>query len=302
MQRILLALVAVAALTALAVAQEPQRMFRGGVQTVPIYATVVDAAGRLVPDLKQEDFEVLDNGKPTPITLFVAETQPISVVTAIDTSGSMTLVLDLVKDAAEAFVLRLLPKDRGMIATFDDQERFSPGFTSSRDDLVRYLRTEVRYGNSTHLWDALYTSTTKLKDETNRKVVLVLSDGEDFGSDMDGEAVLARAREEHVMVYVIGMRNRYFNGQQWTVSRPDAFLRKLTAQTGGGHFEISKTTELNSTFSRVADELHRQYLIGISPTQLDGKLHNLEVRARPPGMTTRARKNYLATKEGAAAK
>ena len=278
-------------------------MFRSGVQTVPIYATVVDAAGRLVPDLKQEDFQVFDNGKPAPITLFVAETQPISVITAIDTSGSMTLVLDLVKEAAEAFVLRLLPKDRALIATFDDQVRMMKGgFTSSRDDLVRYLRTEVRYGNATHLWDAVYESTARLNEETSRKVVLVLSDGEDFGSRLDGEAVLAKARDEHVMVYVIGMRNRYFNGQQWIVSRPDGFLKKLTLQTGGGHFEISRTTELNSTFSRVADELHRQYLIGIAPAQLDGKLHTLDVRALPPGMTTRARKNYTASKDGGSPK
>ena len=81
------------------------------------------------------------------------------------------------------------------------------------------------------------------------------------------------------------------------MSKPDSFLKKLTLQTGGGLFEISRTTELNSTFSRVADELHRQYLIGISPGQLDGKLHTLDVRALPPGMTTRARKTYMATKD-----
>jgi VWFA-related protein len=297
-KRLIPTLLAVAAvsLAGVALAQDQQRVFRSGVQTVPIYATVVEAGGRLVPDLTQADFEVLDNGKPTPITLFVAEVQPISVVTAIDTSGSMTLVLDLVKDAAETFVLRLLPKDRGLIASFDDKVRMSREFTGNRDELVRYLRTEIMFGNSTRLWDALYQSAARLKDESARKVVLVLSDGEDFGSQMDGEAVLSRAQDDHVMVYVIGMRNRYFNGQQWTQSRPDPFLRKLAEQTGGGHFEISRNTELNSTFTRVADELHRQYLIGISPGQLDGKVHKLDVRVKVPGMTARARKSYVATK------
>ena len=287
-------------LSALALAQEPQRMFRSGVQTVPIYATVVDATGRLVPDLKQEDFEVLDNGKPSPITLFVTEVQPIAVVVAIDTSGSMTLVLDdFVKQAAEAFVLRLLQADRGMIASFDDKIRFSPGFTNRRDDLLAYLRTSMQFGNGTKLWDALFQSVAQLKDEPSRKVVLALSDGEDTASSMDGNDVLSRAQDDHVMVYAIGMRNRYRGCDvcEWVMSRPDPFLRKLTAQTGGGNFDISKATELNSTFTRVAEELHRQYLIGISPAALDGRLHKLEVRVKPPGMTARARQSYMATKE-----
>jgi hypothetical protein len=137
--------------------------------------------------------------------------------------------------------------------------------------------------------DALAESVAQLKEESSRKVVLVLSDGEDFGSRMsDGKDVLSRAQDDHVMVYAIGMRNRYFNGAQWTISTPDPFLRKLTAQTGGGNFDISKATELNSTFTRVADELHRQYLIGIAPGVLDGKLHKLDLRIKAPGMTARA--------------
>ena len=197
----LIIVVAAISLVGVAFAQDPQqRVFRSGVQTVPIYATVVEASGRLVPDLTEADFEVLDNGKPTPITLFVKEVQPISVVTAIDTSASMTLVLDFVKDAAETFVLRLLPKDRGLIVSFDDKVRHGKTFTSNRDDLVRYLRTEMMFGNSTHLWDALYQSAALLKDEASRKVVLVLSDGEDYGSQLDGEAVLSRAQDDHVMV------------------------------------------------------------------------------------------------------
>lgn len=294
--------VAVVALTAFVSAQnlpQQQKTFRGGVQTVPIYATVVDLGGRLVPDLKQEDFEVLDNGKLSPITLFVTEVQPIAVVTVIDTSGSMTLVLDLVKDAAEAFMLRLMPKDRAMVASFDDKILMSPGFTSNRDDLLRYLRTGIQFGNGTRLWDALDQCVAQLKNEPERKVVLVLSDGEDTTSRLGGNEVLSRATDDHVMVYAIGMHNRYRGGPngEWVMTRPDPFLKKLTAETGGGNFEISRTTELNSTFTRVADELHRQYLIGIEPAALDGKLHRLDVRVKVPGMTARARKSYMATKE-----
>ena len=300
MLRRILPVVATLVLTSVVFAQDPQqKMFRSGVQTVPIYATVLDSNGRLVPDLQERDFEVLDNAKPTPITLFVAEMQPIAVVTALDMSGSMILAMDRAKDAAEAFLLRLQAKDRAILASFDDKVIMSPRFTSSRDELIRYLRTEMQYGNGTRLWDALYQGVAALKDEPERKVVLVLSDGEDTSSKMaDGKDVLSAAQDNHVMIYAIGIRNRYRGGPngQWVISRPDQFLRKLTAETGGGNFEVTEAADLNSTFTRVADELHRQYLIGISPATLDGKLHKLDVRVKVPGMSVRARQSYMASK------
>ena len=277
------------------VALADQQVFRSTVQTVPIYATVLDNAGRLVPDLKQEDFEVFDNNKPAVITSFAAEIQPIAVVAAIDTSGSMTLVLDLVKNAAEAFMLRLLPADRARIVSFDDKIRWSPGFTADRDKLIDHLRTGMQFGNGTRLWDAMYESVNELKTEETRKVVLVLSDGEDTTSRLGGDDVLVKAQDDHVMVYTIGLRNRYFNGAQWVTSSPDRYLKKMSAQTGGGFFELTRTTELNSTFSKIADELHRQYLIAISANTLDGKQHALSVRVKQPGMTARARQSYIAS-------
>ena len=101
--RSLISAIVACLLLASAGAQDPQRTFRTSVRTVPIFATVADETGRLVPDLEQEDFEVLDDGKPAQITFFDKQVQPISVVIAIDTSASMTLVLDFVKMAAEAF-------------------------------------------------------------------------------------------------------------------------------------------------------------------------------------------------------
>ena len=276
------------------VALADQQVFRSTVQTVPIYATVLDNAGRLVPDLKQEDFEVFDNNKPAVITSFAAEVQPIAVVVALDTSGSMTLVLDLVKSAAEAFVLRLLPADRARIVSFDDKMIWSPAFTSDRDKLIDHLRSRIQFGNGTRLWDAMYESIGVLKEEETRKVVLVLSDGEDYGSRLGGNDVLVKAQDDHVMVYTIGLRNRYFNGAQWVTSQPDRTLKKTSAQTGGGWFELTRTTELNATFSKIADELHRQYLLAISPTTNDGKPHVLNVRVKTPGMTARARQSYIA--------
>ncbi len=79
------------------------------------------------------------------------------------------------------------------------------------------------------------------------------------------------------------------------MTKPDKRLRELSEQTGGGYFELTRTADLNSTFTRVADELHRQYVIGFAPEKLDGLLHKLEVRVKVPGMDVRSRKSYLAT-------
>jgi Ca-activated chloride channel family protein len=103
-----------------------------------------------------------------------------------------------------------------------------------------------------------------------------------------------RAREKDVMVYAIGLVNEYFNGQQRVRSQPDRGLKRLAEDTGGGYFELKRTADLNETFTRVAHELHSQYVLGFSPDTLDGKVHKLEVRVKKAGMNARARKSYVA--------
>lgn len=288
--------VAICAALGATVLSQQQQFFKSSVQSVPIYATVVDGNGRLAPDLAQVDFEVFDNGKPAAITNFVAEVQPISVVTALDLSASMVNDIPLAKDAAEAFMLRLLPHDRARIVGFDDLVRWSPEFTNDRDRLILHIRSGLQFGNGTRLWDALYESVGALKEETSRKVVVVLSDGDDWGSRMAGDdEVLQAAQLNDVMIYTVGLRTRYRGGPGGSMitGRPDRSLKRMSEHTGGGYFELSRAIDLNSTFTRVADELHRQYLLAIT-AQSDGKPHVLDVRVRVPGMTARARKSYLA--------
>jgi VWFA-related protein len=276
--------------------------FRSTSRTVAIYATVTDATGRLVPDLEQKHFEIYDNAKLQPLTVFKSDVQPITVVTMLDTSGSMTLNLDLLKLAAERFVLRLLPEDRARIGSFSDKILISPRFTSDRDDLVRILHSEIQYGNPTFLWDAVDRSMDALAGETGRRVVLVFTDGDDTGSRTTNfREVLTRAVNEDFMVYAIGLQSEYFNGARPVTTRPDRRLPELASTTGGGYFELTRTADLNSTFTRVADELHRQYVIGFAPDKLDGLVHKLEVRVKVPGMNVRARKSYLATDTTSAA-
>ena len=266
-------------------------------QTVPIYTTVIDRDRRLVPDLVQEDFEVYDNGKLQTLTNFDNEPTPITAIVMLDTSGSMTLNLDLVKAAAEQFVIRLLPDDRAKIGAFNDKIQIEPEnepFTGDRDRLIRILKNDLDFGYPTRLWDAVEESINALRIVEGRRVVVVFTDGDDSASRRGLDDVLDRARIENVMVYAIGLESEYFNGQQRVRTRPARGLRRLADETGGGFFELKKKDELGPTFTRVAQELHSQYLLGFTPQLLDGKVHKLEVKVRKPGMSVRGRRSYVA--------
>jgi Ca-activated chloride channel family protein len=285
------ALVTLTAAAALALAEQPT--FRSGTQVVSLFVTVTDAQRRLVPDLEQVDFEVLDNDRPQPLVLFENAVQPITVVVMLDTSGSMTGAIDLLRQAAEQFVLRLFPGDKAKVGAFNDKIEVSAHFTGDRDDLISDVRN-LDYGNETRLYDALALSLDELKGIEGRRVVLVFTDGEDTSSRIRMGTVIDRARAEEVMVYAIGLEAEYFNGQRVVRSRPDGGLRRIADETGGGYFELKKTADLAPTFTRVAQELHSQYVLGFTPTELDNRVHRLTVRVKRPGMTPRARRTYLA--------
>ena len=280
----------------LAAAPKAQRI-KVSTQTVPIYATVIDSERRLVTDLQQEDFEVLDNGKSQVLTNFVNGTTPFTGVVMLDTSGSMTMNLDFLKQAAEEFIIRLLPADKAKVGAFNDKIQILPKdgpFTSNRDELIRILKDGLDFGYPTRLWDAINESIASLERLEGRRVVLVFTDGDDTGSRVDEKEVLLRARERDVMIYAIGMQSDFFNGQTRVRTRPARGLRRVADETGGGYFELTKKDDLGPTFTRVALELHSQYVLGFSPATLDGKVHKLDVKVKRAGMTVRGRRSYLA--------
>ena len=272
--------------------------FKSGTMTVPLYVTVTDSQGRLVPDLERGDFEVYDNGKLQQLTFFENKTTPINVVVMLDTSGSMTLVLDRVKDAAEQFLLRLLPEDTGRVGAFNDKIEFHPEneFTSDRDELVRSLQ-ELDFGYPTRLWDAADESIRRLEPIQGRRVLLLFTDGADTASRRDMDDVLNFARAKEAMVYSVGLVTEIGVGSSRQRSSPDRGLKKLSEETGGGFYLLKKEDELGPTFTRIAQELHSQYVLGFSPTTLDGKIHKLEVKLKQPGMEPRARKSYVASRD-----
>lgn len=296
MRRIAPVLVA-AALTVTAAAQGQK--IKVSTASVPVYVTVMDADKRLVPELTIDDFEVLDNLKPQTINVFENKPVPITTVVMLDTSGSMTGNIDFLKEGVEQFLLRLLPEDKAQVGEFNDKIKFHPGeFIDNRDRLIYLLKNELDFGYPTRLWDAADESVMRLEPMAGRKVVVLFTDGDDSSSKIGVGKVMDHAREKDIMVYGVGFESVYFNGQHMEHSKPDTGLRKLAEDTGGGYFQMKKGTDLNETFTRVAQELHSQYVLGFSPETLDGKIHKLDVRVKKAGMTARARKTYVAASAG----
>jgi Ca-activated chloride channel family protein len=284
----------VAAMSMALIAQQPPGpTFRSGTQIVSLFVTVADLQKRLVPGLAKEDFDVFDNEKPQPLVYFDNSIHPINVVVMLDTSGSMTLTIDLLKQAAEQFLLRLLPEDKARVGAFNDKIQINARWSNDRDQLITDVKN-LDYGNGTRLWDAVGASLDELKGIDGRKVVLVFTDGDDTESRISLGNVVERARADEVMIYAIGLESNYFNGQRQVRTKPDSGLRKIADETGGGYFELTKASDLAPTFTKVAQELHSQYVIGFTPTQLDNKVHKLVVKMKQPGMTARARRSYLA--------
>jgi VWFA-related protein len=320
----------------LAALQEPT--FKTGIRTVAVYATVTDRSGRLVPDLPREVFTVADNGRPQPLTLFANDVQPITVVLLLDRSGSMRANFTIVERAAEQFVAAMLPDDKARIGSFSNRIQIDPrDFTSDHEELLEILRHELQKEGPTPLWNAVNVGITALLHQRGRRVILVFTDGVDNPMNFSNNNsslrdVMKRAEEEDVMVYAIGLAGQngplaggrrgvggggpgrggfgggfgrggfggggYGGGRPAVDEQPDDGLPKIAAATGGGYFELKSTDDLASTFARVADELHHQYALGFTPAAFDGKLHTLDVRLAGPGMTARARKSYLAPREG----
>ena len=298
-----------------AAAQAP--VFRGGSDAVRVFVTVTDGDGRLVTSLEQKDFEVRDEGKPQPITLFDNTPQPIRLIVMLDVSGSMEGNLPLLRNATEQLFARLRPDDLVRVGTFGRDVEISPVFTRDVTLLRAALPKMIAPDAPTPLWRALDKAIDAFGEDEGdaRPVILVLSDGKDsgiFDFSMKGQPVsqaeiIDRARTDSVMIYAVGMRSRSSQrmppgagrgalGAMLTADLPDPGLARVAQESGGGYVEIRAGQDLGAAFARVADELHSQYLLGFAPPRRDGKRHELDVRLLQKGLTARARKSYVAPK------
>jgi VWFA-related protein len=288
-----------------------QPVFRGTGDAVHVFATVMDRDGRLVTTLTRDAFEVRDEGKPQPITLFDNTPRAVRIIVMLDVSGSMEGNLPLLRAASEQLFTRLRPDDRARVGSFGQQITISPSFTRDPDELRRALPERIAPDAPTPLWRAVDEAMDAFGGEGDeRRVILVLSDGKDSGPisfrqrNVSQAEVIDRARDDDVMVYGIGMRSRGRQGPpgvgpgglqtMLTADLADPGLARVAEETGGGYSEIRFGEDLAAAFAQVADELHSQYLVGYALPKRDGKVHDIDLRVSQRGLKPRAKKSYVA--------
>jgi VWFA-related protein len=272
---------------ALSSSQQTGQPFRIGVDTVPVYATVTDSRGAIVSNLDAQDFEIEDEGRRQPITVFTRDLQRMTIAILLDRSPSVFGVASRMQSAVRELVARLLPDDRACLGTFSHVVSLDPALTSNRDALLQHLADDAPFPAGTALWDALEAGRATVAGEGGRRVVLMFTDAADNSSRSDIVDVRTALEKDGVMTYAVGVRGR--EGLQ---------VRELTAitrATGGWYFEMKTDDDPAARMQQVADELHRQYAMGFTPRALDDRMHRIEVRVTKPGYTVRARRAYFAS-------
>jgi Ca-activated chloride channel homolog len=270
--------------------QKPQT-FRSGVNTVAVYATVKDAAGRFVPDLDREAFEILDDGRPTEIVLFSNDPQPLSVAIMLHMSqGASWGEVDL-RRAIVSFVDSLQPADRVSLGSFGLEIAVGANLTNDRGEIARVFAEEMWKGGGSPLWAAIRAASGSLAKEPGRRVVLINTAGRDSGG-LPGFAggrsgAERQALTDECMVYAVLFENNRDH-------EIESDLVALTEAVGGGHLVVPRGSDAATTMAKLAEELRHQYLLGFVPGTLDGKVHRLEVRLKNGRLRAAARRSYLA--------
>ncbi len=288
--------------------QEPSRtdngvyVFKKQVEEVVLHATVVDEKHKMVTGLKRQDFQIYEDGAPQQITSFRREDIPVALGIVIDNSGSMRDKRPAVNQAALNLVRASNPNDEVFVVNFNDEYYLDQDFTSQVPQLKEALeRIESRGG--TALYDAVVASAEHLKKNARleKKVLLVVTDGEDNASRESLEQAIRRLQAENgPVVYTIGLL-----GEE-KQRRARRALTSMAEQTGGVSFFPKDLGEVDSISQAVAHDIRNQYTIGYKPTRLQaaGGFRTIKVEARAPGykhLLVRTRSGYYAGQERAQA-
>ncbi|HEX9764905.1 MAG TPA: VWA domain-containing protein, partial [Candidatus Acidoferrales bacterium] len=293
-----------------------EHRMRVEVGVVSIYCTVKSGKGGLVTDLGQEDFEVFEDGKRQEVKYFARETdRPLTLALLFDTSGSQRDVLAEEKSAAAQFVRQVVrPSDLALFVTFDLDVDLLQDFTSDVERLEEAVhRARIGAGGpppgvqgpfpqkgpqGTRLYDAIYlASKDKLGPEVGRKAIILVSDGEDFGSRVKEKEAQEAAQRSDTIVYAVGFVDPrlmwMYAGRDY---RGDGVLKKLASETGGRAIFPRGPEDLKEAFDQIAAELRSQYYLGYTPTNSvrDGKFRKIEVKVKRDGLKVQARRGYYA--------
>jgi len=277
-------------------------VFKKEVDEVTLHATVVDDHFRPITSLTRNDFTVFEDGKSQQITSFRNEDIPVALGIVIDNSGSMREKRPQVNAAAINLVRSSNPQDKVFIVNFNEEYFLDQDYTGSIPKLRDALeRIESRGG--TALYDAVVASSDHLKKsgELEKKVLLVVTDGEDNASRESLEQALRRLEEQNgPTVYTIGLLDEEHS------KRARRALREMAEDTGGVAFFPRDLNEVQAITSQIAHDIRNQYTIQYKPStpQSAGGYRTVKVQAKAPGyknLQVRTRNGYYAGQQRASA-
>jgi Ca-activated chloride channel homolog len=247
-----------------------------------------DAAARLTA----EDVEVVEDGVPQKVDTFHEVALPVTIMLALDASGSMTRSAEKAQEAAREFVHAMRPEDQLGMITFADRADYIHSPTQRRDWSLEAIDAYKAAGG-TALYDALYDSLAQVGDVKGRRVVVVVTDGRDENAASNGpgslrtfEEVLRKLQQTDATVYAVGIGSR--------VER--ARLQELADRSGGNAYFPEDVTTLAGDYQKILDELRRRYVLGYESTNRarDGKWRKVQIRAHATDVTVRSRDGYFA--------
>lgn len=262
---------------------------------VVVNATIVDASGRHVSGLKQNQFTILENGVEQEISFFAAEETPFAAVILLDTSGSMEQRVSLARSATIQFLDGLRQNDNAEIYRFDSKVSLVQRFSNSRD--VSEKLFDLKADGMTSLNDAVYQAALDLAGRPEkRRAIIVLSDGADTFSGKSADKALKAALAANALIYTVDMSSVETNGRQRAQNQ--GVLRNFAEKTGGTFIATPGGVAMRNAFQKIVEELGVQYTIAYQPKNLskDGKWRTIEVRIATPNLTIRTRKGYHAGK------
>jgi VWFA-related protein len=253
------------------------------------YITVSDQSGIPVAGLSEVNFEAFEDGDVVPalaVSTAIDSQEGIAVILAIDTSGSMKgQPIEDAKEAARSFIGDLTPDDQGAIISFSAKVDLLQDFTGVKADLNAGIEA-LKAAGDTALYDAIYDAVGHASRlPPGRKMILILTDGEDTESSVTLDDAIGRARELNVPVFAVAL------GQ--VVADP---LKRLTKLTGGRYFEALSSAELTERFKLISDQLRHQYVVSYrSQAPPDGQDHILVVKVTHEGKTGEDSRTFIAT-------
>jgi len=295
-------LILLAGLAGLALAQAPPPaqddtpLYRLDARLVLLHASVVDKNGRLITNIPQSAFKIFEDGVEQPLRLFRREDVPVSMGIIVDNSGSMNSKRTRVAAAALELVKQSNPEDEVFIVNFNDDTHFDQPLTNDLKKLQSALaRMEARGG--TAMRDALSKSIDYVKKngKKDKKVLVVVTDGNDNSSDISLENLLRQAHSSDVLIYAIGLLNEEEARDARSAKRA---LKSLTDASGGEDYYPKSISDIQEITPRVAHEIRNQYILGYTSSNqaLDGTFRQVKVTVTGFGRpTVRTRNGYYAT-------